>query len=125
MVTKNHTLLFVDEINVLNPVWEACAQRGSRVLKSGHVNQAMKLVEAAEPHAILADLHVSGGGAMYLLSLVRRQERKILFFCFVPNHSSGFADARKDIEAMGADAIIPIPFETEDVVKRLESHLLP
>jgi CheY-like chemotaxis protein len=111
----NGPILVVDDDEFIRDTLEVIlAEEGYHVLVAEHGGQALKLIEAEPPKVILLDLRMP---VMDGWTLVREIHSRGLFISIIVITAA--QDAYRKADDIGADAILPKPFDLEELVREV------
>lgn len=119
---KLHTILIVDDDEVLRQSLSMILERSYRVLSAGSASHAMELIQRTDnfPDIALLDLMMPGVDGLALLELMRQRFSNLPIIMLTASESvSSVVKAMK----IGANDYLVKPFEVEELLFRLAEVL--
>ena len=117
---KDYVLIVEDDNDISNMLKELLAQNGYRTAQAFSGTEALLYIEKESPQAIILDLMLPGMNGEDLLEQVKREHPDTAVII-----SSAKEDTKTRIKLLraGADDYITKPFDTEELLARLEAVL--
>lgn len=111
-------LVVDDDLPVLNAVEIVLKKRGHIIIKAGNAKQALSLLDRLHIDFIISDVSMPDMDGIRFLQLIRKRQQKIPILML-----SALKDATvvKNAVESGANGYLAKPFESEDLVRKVES----